>query len=150
MHRNKILCLVLSFIIAGGLISSASISVHASEINDVKVGQQSETFTNNKVQVKGFRTQVAKVALKSAAKALRSSGLRSTLNGLKYVGFGTKTVNNIVKNSGKIANILDNLSTWSYVIEQTIYDQVAGALGGGTVARDVAWWISKLVSWGLL
>lgn len=109
MNRNKILSLILSFVMIGGLISAAPISVHASEINNTEVIQQS----NNLYDL-------------------------------------DESINNMVKYSGKIASVLDNLSTWSYVVEQAIYDQIAGALGGGTVARDVAWWVSKIVSWGVL
>ncbi|BDR68536.1 hypothetical protein N072000002_p10190 (plasmid) [Clostridium tetani] len=164
MNRNKILSLILSFVMIGGLISAAPVSVHASEINNTEVIQQSnnlydldESINNNdgsqeiKIREKrGVKGKIAKTALKKAAKAFRSNGLRSTLNGLKHIGFSTASINNMVKYSGKIASVLDNLSTWSYVVEQAIYDQIAGALGGGTVARDVAWWVSKIVSWGLL
>ena len=56
----------------------------------------------------------------------------------------------MIKYSDEIADVLDDLSTWSDVVEKTIYDQLVGALGGGSVARDIAWWVSKIISWGLL
>ena len=75
---------------------------------------------------------------------------KDILNSLKHIGFSSKSINNIVKYSDDIADVLDDLSSWSDVVEKTIYEQVAGALGGGSVARDVAWWVSKIISWGLL
>ena len=110
----------------------------------------SSSNNSAKIEDRGFKSKIAKGTLKAAAKAFRSSGLKNILNSLKHIGFSSKSINNIVKYSDDIADVLDDLSSWSDVVEKTIYEQVAGALGGGSVARDVAWWVSKIISWGLL
>lgn len=56
----------------------------------------------------------------------------------------------MVKYSDDVADVLDELSKVSDVVKMTIYDKLAGALGGGTVANDVAWWTATLIDWGFL
>ncbi len=165
MNRNKILSLILSCVMFVGLISAGPVSVHASEINSPEVIQPFDNLSENnngtqennnesqevKVRSKrGIKGKIAKGALKGAAKVFRSGGLKNVLNSLKHVGFNSKSITNMIKYSDEIADVLDDLSTWSDVVEKTIYDQLVGALGGGSVARDIAWWVSKIISWGLL
>lgn len=155
MIKNKIMALVLSFSLTLGLVpsiaASAAVKEPSTTIETIQTTDEVvPTKPNSNVQTSGVKGKIAKAALKGAAKAFRSSGLKSTLNALKYLGFSTKTVNNMVKYSDDIADVLDELSTWSYVIKDTIYQQISGALGGGTVANDVAWWTATLIDWGFL
>lgn len=166
MKRNKLLAFALSLCLTVGLLPSLANAEAKPNYTTVKVESKADdtstktTFNvegsttplndNTIMESKGVKGKIAKAALKAAARTLRSSGLKSTLNGLKYLGFSTTTVNNIMKYSYEVADVLDELSTWSYVVKDTIYQQVSGALGGGTVANDVAWWVATLIDWGFL
>ena len=145
MNRNKILSLILSCVMFVGLISAGPVSVHASEINSPEVIQPFDNLSENnngtqennnesqevKVRSKrGIKGKIAKGALKGAAKVFRSDRLKNVLNSLKHVGFNSKSITNMIKYSDEIADVLDDLSTWSDVVEKTIYDQLVGALGG--------------------
>lgn len=153
MKKSKLTALILTLCLVVG-IAFPSITAKAYE-NTTTTTIQTCTIdyafdSNSIVESKGVKGKIGKAALKAAAKTLRSSGLKSVLNGLKYVGFSTSTVNNITRYSYQVADVLDDLAGYSYVIKQTIYDKIAGALGGGTVAYDVAWWVATLIDWGLL
>lgn len=161
MKKNKILAFILTICLTVGIIpslqinantlnNSTDIELNANSVEDNKVVGKNIIKPNGQIQTKGVKGKIAKTALKAAAKVFRSSGLKSTLNALKYLGFSSTTVNNIVKYSDEIAEVLDELSTWSYVVKDTIYQQIAGALGGGSVARDVAWWVACIIDWGVL
>lgn len=159
MKKNKILAFMLSLCLTVGLLPS--VATFAATTNDVKANtisfnvnelSESQEIVNDNtlIETKGVKGKIAKAALKAGARVFRSSGLKSTLNGLKYLGFSSSTVNNMVKYSNTIAGVLEDLSTWSYVIKDTIYQQLTGALGGGTIARDVAWWVACIIDWGVL
>ena len=154
MRKNKLIALILSFSLTLGLLPSvatyAAVKETSTTIEASGTIEVVPTKPNSNIQPSGIKGKIAKTTLKAAAKVFRSSGLKSTLNSLKYLGFSTKTVNNMVKYSDDIADVLYELSTWSYVIKDTIYQKITGALGGGTTARDVAWWVSNIVDWGVL
>lgn len=154
MRKNKIIALVLSFSLTLGLVPSvatyAAVKENSTTIAVQATDEVVPTKPNSNVQTSGVKGKIAKATLKAAAKTFRSSGLKSTLNALKYLGFSTKTVNNMVKYSDDVADVLDELSRVSDVVKMTIYEKIAGALGGGTVANDVAWWTATLIDWGFL
>lgn len=168
MKENKILAFILSLCLTVGLIPALTSNAEVKKDTKVKVEakQKIDNGTTTTIDLgefgttplpenalkesKGVKGKIAKATLKAAAYAFRSSGIKSTLNGLRYLGFSASTVNNMVKYSDEIADVLEELSTWSYVIKDTIFEQLTGALGGGTMARDVAWWVACLVDWGVL
>lgn len=168
MKKNKILAFVLSLCLTVGLIPTLTANAEVRKDTKVKVEAKNGTTTNLDLgkfnptpipedalkESKGARTKIAKAALKAAASTLRSSALKYTLNGLKYLGFSTATVNNITKYSYEIADVLDELSTWTNVVRQTVSDQVLTAMTNigvsPTTANDIAWWVAYLIDLGLL
>ena len=180
MKRNKLLAFVLSLCLTVGLLPTLSASASVKDNNTVKIESKVDKSKEKKdtkqdtttttldlsgittapisedalKESKGVKGKIGKAALKAAARVFRSSGLKTTLNGLKYLGFSTSTVNNMVKYSYEIADVLDELSTWTTVVRTTIADQILSALTnmgvGYTTANDVAWWVSQIIDWGVL
>src|SRR5471030_851310 len=136
MKKNKLLAFVLSLFLTVGLLPSLSANAAVKDNNTIKVeskvdksNKDNSTLNSDSVMTtNGVKGKIAKATLKAAAYTLRSSGLKTTLKGLKYVGFSTATINNIVKYSDEIAYVLEDLATWSTVVKETIADQVLTAL----------------------
>ncbi|MHC1685240.1 MAG: hypothetical protein AB6733_20265 [Clostridiaceae bacterium] len=146
----KKIAIILSMIFSLSILPTFSVKALDKQVN-IQTNRAQDA--NGRNVLEGVKGKIATTILKRSATILRSSSLNSVLNRLKYIGFSTSTINNINRYSYEVADILDELATWSYVVKTTIYEQISGALIGsgvsGTVARDVAWWIATIIDWGL-
>ena len=114
------------------------------------------SVSDDEVQSYGLKKIAAKTVIKRVSKILRNNVPKLTNWLSRYTG-GSKSIkeaiNVINKYSTKIADVLDELLTWSEVPLKAIEDRITGKLTGLGVpystAKLVGYWIKTIVDWGI-
>ncbi|GFR37039.1 hypothetical protein PRECH8_03350 [Insulibacter thermoxylanivorax] len=124
MFRKRVIVLILAISTLSFLLPSGAFA--ASNISNLEIDQRIiYPGDDGIVEPQGIKRWIAQQTIKAVAWALRNGG--SLIDDIASQ-LGAKEAKYFTKHLDDIADVLDELAKQSQVLEQTIIDQIAGAL----------------------
>lgn len=124
MFRKRVIVLILAISTLSFLLPSGAFA--ASNISNLEMDQRIiYPGDDGIVEPQGIKRWIAQQTIKAVAWALRNGG--SLIDDIASQ-LGAKEAKYFTKHLDDIADVLDELAKQSQVLEQTIIDQIAGAL----------------------
>lgn len=124
MYRKRVIVLILAISTLSFLLPSGAFA--ASNISNLEIDQRIiYPGDDGIVEPQGIKRWIAQQTIKAVAWALRNGG--SLIDDIASQ-LGAKEAKYFTKHLDDIADVLDELAKQSQVLEQTIIDQIAGAL----------------------